>query len=274
MRALAEMEGEYLLRLTGDARELLESWEAEIEAMLAEGGRMEIMPDWGAKLAGATLRLAAVLHCVEHGPHGYMERRTLAAAIEIGRYLIPHADAVLNMMLARDDSSDSDARYVLRWIERHGRREFTRREAQQHGKWRFRKANDIDPALTELVRRGYVRLRPAEVTGLGRPPSPRYEVNPAVFETWTPEFHSHNSQNSVDVEEEGISGNIENAFQHSGSQGGLELRKTPEPQTSKIHSHNSHNSQNSVDAEEDGISENIENAFGPFGTTERVQVTV
>ena len=38
--------------------------------MLGDGGQMEIMRDWGAKLAGETLRLAAVLHCVEHGPAG------------------------------------------------------------------------------------------------------------------------------------------------------------------------------------------------------------
>ncbi len=95
--------------------------------------------------------------------------------------LIPHAEAVLNMMQAKEDSADDDARYVLRWIERHGRREFTKSEAQHHGKRRFPKADDIDPALAELTRRGYIRLRPTEATGPGRPPSPTYEVNPATF---------------------------------------------------------------------------------------------
>ena len=125
--------------------------------MLGDGGQMEIMRDWGAKLAGATLRLAAVLHCVEYGPTGEIEGPTLAAAIEIARYLVPHAEAVLNMMLASEDTGDDDARYVLRWIERHGRREFTKSEAQHHGKRRFPKADDIDPALAELTRRGYIR---------------------------------------------------------------------------------------------------------------------
>ena len=78
------------------------NWEAEIEAMLGDGGQMEIMRDWGAKLAGATLRLAAVLHCVEHGPAGRIEGATIAAAVEIARYLVPHAEAVLNMMLANE----------------------------------------------------------------------------------------------------------------------------------------------------------------------------
>lgn len=183
VRALAEVEGEFVLRLAADAAALLRDWEAEIESMLGDGGELEIMRDWGAKLAGATLRLAAVLHCVEHGPAARIEGPTISAAIEIARYLTPHAEAVLNMMHAKDDSADDDARYVLRWIERHGRQGFSKRDAQQHGRRRFPKADDIDAALAELTQRGYIRLRPAETSGPGRPSSPAYEVNPAAFAT-------------------------------------------------------------------------------------------
>ncbi|MBX3426609.1 MAG: DUF3987 domain-containing protein [Pirellulales bacterium] len=196
VRALADAESEFILQLAPSAMAGLREWETEIEAMLADGGQMEIMRDWGAKLAGATLRLAAVLHCIAHGPTGRIDAPTLAAAIEIARYLVPHAEAVLNMMQAKEDSSDADARYVLRWIERHGRREFTKRDAHQHGKRRFPKADDIDAALGELTRRGYVRLRPAEAPGPGRPPSPTYEVNPAAFDGAKPEKRSHNSHNA------------------------------------------------------------------------------
>jgi hypothetical protein len=213
VRALAEVDGEIVLQLSTDAAALLRTWEAEIEAMLAEGGQMEIMRDWGAKLAGATLRLAAVLHCVKHRPAGHIEGRTIQAAVEIARYLVPHAETVLNMMHASEETADDDARYVLRWIERHGRREFTKRDAQQHGKRRFPKANDIDPALGELTQRGYIRLRPVEATGPGRPPSPTFEVNPAVFAEAKPEKRSHNSRNSSGGLESGNSGNIGSALE-------------------------------------------------------------
>jgi len=166
VRALAEVKGETVLKLSVDAAALFQKWEAEIETMLADGGQMEIMRDWGAKLAGETVRLAAVLHCVVHGPTKRIERPTIAAAIEIARYLIPHAEAVLNMMLASEETVDDDARYVLRWIERHGRQKFSKCEAQHHGKRRFPKADDINPALAELTRRQYIRLQPAEVTGI------------------------------------------------------------------------------------------------------------
>ncbi len=146
---------------------------------------------------------------------GISRGRTIAAAVEIARYLVPHAEAVLNMMLASEETADDDARYVLRWIERHGRREFTKRDAQQHGKRRFPKADDIDPALAELTRRGYIRLRPVEASGPGRPPSPTYEVNPATFADAKPEKRSHNSHNSPGEPDNGNSGNIESALEQS-----------------------------------------------------------
>jgi len=207
------------LQLTPDALRVFQAWESEVETMLADGGQMEMTRDWGGKLAGATLRLAAVLHCVEHGAAGYIGRTTIAAAVEIARYLVPHAETVLNMMQAKEGSGDDDARYVLRWIERHSRSEFTKTEVQHHGKRRFPKADDIDPALAELTRRSYIRSRPSEATGPGRPPSPRYEVNPAAFADANAKKRSHNSQNSADeppVLPEGLGfGNIGSALEES-----------------------------------------------------------
>jgi hypothetical protein len=212
VRAMANADTDCTLGLDAEASAVLQEWEAEIESMLGDGGQMEIMRDWGAKLAGATLRLAAVLHCVEHGAAGYIGGATIRAAVELARYLVPHAEAVLNMMQAKEASGDDDARYVLRWIERHGRREFTKRDAQQHGKRRFPKADDIDPALAELARRGYIRLRPLDAAGPGRPPSPSYEVNPAAFANADAEKRSHNSHNSPPRCEAGDSENIENTL--------------------------------------------------------------
>ena len=98
--------------------------------------------------------------------------------------------------------------HVLPDVLRHGRREFSKRDAQQHGKRRFPKADDIDPALTELTRRGYIRLRPVEASGPGRPPSPTFDVNPAIFADAKPKMRSHNSHNSPGELEDGNSGNI------------------------------------------------------------------
>jgi len=110
---------------------------------------------------------------LERGAAGYIGEGTIRAAIEIARYLIPHTEIVLSMMQAKEASGDEDARYVLRWIERHGRRDFTKRDAQQHGKRRFPKVDALDPALAELTRRGYVRLRPSDWSRQWQRPKPK-----------------------------------------------------------------------------------------------------
>ncbi|MDD4270175.1 MAG: DUF3987 domain-containing protein [Thermoguttaceae bacterium] len=213
----------FTLRLTAGAEAALRGWEQEIEDELADGGKLEAMRDWGSKLAGATLRLAAVLHCVEHGLTGEVTTGTLAAAIEIARALIPHAEAVLNLMGDAAPSGASDGQYVLKWIERHGKREFTKSEAQQHGKRRFPRAEDIDPAINELARRGYVRQQPAKASGPGRPPSPTYEVNPAVFEIGNARNCSRYSKNSGSEAPEGSFQNIQNVFQQNENQNRVQM---------------------------------------------------
>ncbi len=213
----------FVLRLSGDGLASLGEWEAEIEAMLGDGGQMEIMRDWGAKLAGATLRLAAVLHCVQRGEVDRIEGQTVAAAVAIARYLIPNAEAVLNLMLAKEGSTDEDAHYLLRWIGRHERREFTKSEAQHHGKRRFPKADDIDPALNELTRRGFIRPKLKEATGPGRPSSPTYEVHPAVFVAPQPGMCSQNSCKSARERESGNCGNIGSALEQSETENRVQV---------------------------------------------------
>jgi hypothetical protein len=173
-------DGPVVLRLDARAGDLMIDWEDAIEQMLDDGGDLEVIRDWGSKLAGLTLRLAAVLHCVEHGPAGEIDHDTLSAAVEISRYAIPHAEAVLRMMSAAESTEDADAQYILSWLERERRQTFTRRDAHQHGRRRFARAEDIEPALTELARRGYIRPRAGGSPGPGRP-SATYEVHPDAY---------------------------------------------------------------------------------------------
>ncbi|WP_197533547.1 YfjI family protein [Symmachiella dynata] len=211
VRALAAITDNVVLKLSNKAAATFRDWETEIEAMLRDGGQMELIKDWGAKLAGATLRIAAVFHCTDHGAAGKISAATIESAIEIARYLIPHAEAVLNMMQANESAAEADARYVLRWIERHDRREFTKREVQQHGKRRFRKSDDIDSALAELESRGYIRKKASPPKTPGRPPSPAYEINPAIIQNQKGKERSQYSQNSTEEPRQVNCGNIESA---------------------------------------------------------------
>jgi hypothetical protein len=156
--------------------------ERELEPRLDEEiGDLGHVADWAGKLAGATARIAGLLHLAEHLRDGWarpVEAETMYAAVAVARYLVDHALAVFDLMGA--DSALADARYLLDWIERTGAERFTRRElftALPRG--RFPKVDALDPALELLEAHGYIRraAQPAP-KGPGRPPSPAYEVNP------------------------------------------------------------------------------------------------
>jgi len=202
-----------VLRLSPNAATLFSSWKAEAEVMLRDGADLENLKDWGLKLPGATLRIAAVLHSVEHGAVGEIGSESIQSAIEIARYLIPHAEAVLTMASAAS-ATISDAQYVLRWIERHEREAFSKSESQHHGKRRFPKANDIDAPLIELQRRGYIRKREEKPTGPGRP-AEEFEVNPSLMQNESVRTRSRNSQNPPEERGEPNIGNNGSAFQGS-----------------------------------------------------------
>lgn len=196
VRNLAATEGQKILLLNREAQTVLHGWQTEVEEMMRDGRPLEDLKDWGSKLPGATVRIAAVMHCVQYGTKGMIEPQTVRQAIAVARYLIPHAEVVLTMMQAKESPQDGEAKYLLRWIERHNLKEFTKRDAHQHGKRKFPAAEDLLPAISELEKRGYIRLKSCVYSGPGRPASPLYEVNPLVFAKSKLQCSSQYPQNS------------------------------------------------------------------------------
>jgi hypothetical protein len=183
-------EGPALLTLDQEAGELLLGFERNLEPRLAAGsGDLAYLAGWAAKLAGATCRLAGLLHLAGHLRDGWARpigADTFAAAIRLADYLIEHSRAVFDLMGA--DPRVDDARWLLDWVTRTNRTQFSRRDAHQAARGRFRKATDLEPTLALLAEHGYLRRVDADPAGSkgGRPASPRFLVNPL----------SHNSEPS------------------------------------------------------------------------------
>jgi hypothetical protein len=78
------------------------------------------------------------------------------------------------------DPRVDDARWLLDWISRSKQVQFSRRDAHQAARGRFRKAADLEPALALLEEHGWLRRVDADSVGPkgGRPASPRFLVNP------------------------------------------------------------------------------------------------
>jgi replicative DNA helicase len=172
-----------LLALDQEAAELLLGFERNLEPRLAAGsGDLAHLAGWAAKLAGATCRLAGLLHLAGHLRDGWarpISADTFAAALRLASYLIEHARAVFDLMGA--DPRIDVARWLLDWVTSTNQVQFTRRDAHRASpRGRFPKATDLDPALSLLEEHEYLRRVDAAPVGPkgGRPPSPRFLVNP------------------------------------------------------------------------------------------------
>jgi hypothetical protein len=174
-----------VLTLDAQAGGLLLDLERDLEPRLGAGsGDLAHLAGWAAKLAGATCRLAGLLHLAGHLRDGWAQpisRDTFAGAIRLADYLIEHARAVFDLMGA--DPRLDDARWLLDWITRTNRAQFSRRDAHRAApRGRFTTATDLEPALRLLEEHGYLRRVDPEPSqdprGRGRPASPRFLVNP------------------------------------------------------------------------------------------------
>ncbi len=201
LRPLTTADGSPAPRLLGlgpEAAAVHLAFETQLEPKLGEFGALAHAADWGGKLAGATARLAGLLHLAAHdGDDRPWETTiggaTMRAAVAIAEgFLAPHALAAFAEMGA--DPALEDARLVLRWLGRTERSSVSRRDLLAGLPKRFREGDHLDAALRLLAEHGYLRERaPAERRGKpGRPPSQTFDLNPR----WRPQNDS-NPQNPV-----------------------------------------------------------------------------
>jgi replicative DNA helicase len=184
------------LSLSHEAQRTLEEFERWLEPQLAPTGELASMTDWAGKLAGGIVRLAGLLHMAAHwrdaAPAPWdqpIAEATVTHAIQIGRYLIAHAQAAYALMGA--DPEVEQAKILLAWVTAKQRTRFKVRELYQGTKGRFKKVAELAPGLRILVEHGFIReAAPTFHPKPGRKPSPTYVVNPLAYSQ-----NSHNPQN-------------------------------------------------------------------------------
>jgi len=150
------------------------------------------MADWVGKLVGNTLRIAGLL-CragVYRAPEFLSSREplvvdsaTMANAIRLGRYYLNHAQAVYDVM--PEDSLYKKAARILQMIEEKKLTEFDRRSAMRYCRT-FKTVAEIQPVLDFLDDYGYIGRLPDKAFASGRPPLPKYAVNPMALEVFRP----------------------------------------------------------------------------------------
>lgn len=181
----------HMVRLDDTARVLFTDFYREVQQeRRAEGAGL--FCEWLAKLHGATLRLAGVLHMAEHGKAGAelsISSQTMQGAIELARYFSAHARAALARI--REDEATEGALRILGWVKRNAGAVseamekgggLSLRDLRQQLRT-FETNEELTAALCTLASRGYAREAPMperEEGTRGRKPTAKWQFHPSL----------------------------------------------------------------------------------------------
>ena len=163
-----------VLKLDDGAQDLVRGMFYFAESQMLD--ELDSMTDWGNKLTGAALRIAGVMHVAEYGKAAGgvpVSVTTMEHANRIALYFLEHAKKAYGMMGA--DAATADAKYLLKRILNTGKDEISKRDLWQICKGKFKKVEEMEPALQMLIDMGYVA---EETQNTGGRPSVKIIVNP------------------------------------------------------------------------------------------------
>ena len=184
-----------LIRLSDEADKLLEEFynrtEPQIPAEYAE------LSGWMGKLVGTVLRIAGIITRAlaadriarasfdeiqdmdTDTDNLLVSGDTMKGAIAIGEYYLEHARAAFSLM--GGDEVTSNAMFALEVIGRKGLNGFKTADLMRASK-KFKTADATNEVLKRLTEMGYLRKETPESKKSGRPPAPKYTVNPIWLE--------------------------------------------------------------------------------------------
>jgi hypothetical protein len=171
------------LRMTRAAMDALIAYRKLSEARMGEDGDLRAMEGFGSKLAGQSVRLAALHHLAHYGitaafyndiTEVSMQWGIQAAEWSLAHYRFAH-------QVASEATSVTDAEKVLRWLKRRDVKTdvVSKRQASRGCNVT---AEDAEKALTLLAEHHYVRgAREFQKSGVPGRKSQNWEVNPALL---------------------------------------------------------------------------------------------
>lgn len=167
------------LTLSPGAVERFRSMRETHEPRLApDSGDLAAIASWANRLPAHVVRSAAVLHLLAgEETSKAITGETMGDAVALGDYLTAHALAALDANGARA------IQRALVWIKRAGADRVSVRDLHRGAFGGHGPVEPVEEACAELARLGYLRRRPNPPPGEqgGRPPSPTYDLNPAIL---------------------------------------------------------------------------------------------
>lgn len=138
------------------------------------------MCGFASKLPGVIARVALNLQAMQDPKSERITGETMRAAVEWAPVFLGHFRSVMG------EASETDAvklaRRLLAAIKRHRLTELSAKEAfDLLDGGSLEKMDDLRPAIELLVNGEWLRAQPPPPPRPGKPPSPRYAVNPAAL---------------------------------------------------------------------------------------------
>lgn len=171
------------IKLSPEASAAFREFRLEIESKLRPGEDLEPVSDMASRIAGNTGRIMGILHVVKHLDTSTLETVSgdeAQKAVTIGRYFL---EQMIGIVYGMDEPDEIvDAKYILNKL-----RDTDNRDKCDNGRVstrellrlcrKFKKVDDMQPGMSELERRGYIR---SETKGKVR--GEWIYLNPEVFE--------------------------------------------------------------------------------------------
>ena len=113
------------------------------------------------------MRIAGIIHCCMYGRDAAKEPvslDTIQRAEAIGAYFLEHAKAAFQIMGLADRPEEKEAKYIWKRLAADGRIELSKRDLLRLCR-KFHTADEMEPGLSELTKRGYVRIDKAKTGG-------------------------------------------------------------------------------------------------------------
>ena len=197
----ADKESQYwkphILRLSAEALQIRNKFEADVEKMLGPEGKLHHIADWGGKLVGNTVRIAGLLHIASQidDPGIWTNKKIAAAsmegAVKLGHALIDHALKTFELL---DVNPELELiKYVLKRIKKGYQMQQDNELPKEKEKLdksvlyqltRKKKAitrpKDLDKPLRTLEELNYIKVVKQNHEGPGRPPAPIIKLNPQL----------------------------------------------------------------------------------------------
>lgn len=196
-RTLRKAEQMQTLTLDPGADAVRLDFARRVEVQLGPDGKLAHVRGWAGKIVGTTVRVAGLLHLLEHGTTvDTITAESMRGAVALGEYFTAHALHAFNEMAARDDDLEL-ARRTVALIGRNPKFcEFSARElfTAAPRSWMPDTAT-MDAALDKLVDYGWIMPEPEPQRPegkRGRTPSKRYRAH-----LWCHHRPSHNPQNLI-----------------------------------------------------------------------------